>query len=382
MKTKFLSLAMATIFTMSSLLQTYAIAESSLQNSTDYILECADNTYNILKSLGFNDQLLNKLLKSDALVSNFSTYQNQPIYINNDFNELVKANSIDLFDENTIENETLNVPLDGSTYDGNPPYNSEQQITRINYLQNVMCSEYSAPKYYNTPYLAYLYISHYTENINYDRTQSDASNFNSVYANIISSDDIVAFNKFLNNSEMTYFANTLVKVNNVISFANTSADNLAFIKGELYDIDNLMSLEYDNFQNLITLNPPDFWEGLSEDELLLQQYTLLEELATIFTYNINNYEKDEEKIIEDMLLQMETSGDIENIVVNYVNLMCTLIASSTFGTILAPVMSCVFLSVGLLSPVISTSSLASLYYTYNIRKTQRFRIYAGLTSRP
>ena len=46
-------------------------------------------------------------------------------------------------------------------------------------------------------YTIYLYTSHYIENINYDKSFSDEKNFgHPVYANIISQNDIDAYEQF------------------------------------------------------------------------------------------------------------------------------------------------------------------------------------------
>lgn len=67
----------------------------------------------------------------------------------------------------------------------------------MKYIRSVHNKEYNDGNHDESIYTIYLYTSHYIENINYDKSFSDEKNFgHPVYANIISQNDIDAYEQF------------------------------------------------------------------------------------------------------------------------------------------------------------------------------------------
>ena len=67
----------------------------------------------------------------------------------------------------------------------------------MKYIRSVYDNEYNDGNHDESIYILYLYTSHYIENINYDKSFSDEKNFgHPVYANIISQNDIDAYEQF------------------------------------------------------------------------------------------------------------------------------------------------------------------------------------------
>ena len=114
--------------------------------------------------------------------------------------ELLDAISLDkndLFDTSIPKKVNIQSSRSGDPYDGNPPASKEEQKERMKYIRSVYNKEYNDGNHDESIYTIYLYTSHYIENINYDKSFSDEKNFgHPVYANIISQNDIDAYEQF------------------------------------------------------------------------------------------------------------------------------------------------------------------------------------------
>lgn len=114
--------------------------------------------------------------------------------------ELLDTLSLDknnLFDTSIPKKVNIQSSRSGDLYDGNPPASKGEQKDRMKYIRSVYDNEYNDGNHDESIYILYLYTSHYIENINYDKSFSDEKNFgHPVYANIISQNDIDAYEQF------------------------------------------------------------------------------------------------------------------------------------------------------------------------------------------
>lgn len=153
--------------------------EITLNEVTDQIIDISDK-YN---SAGITSgQLLNLITLTqtdDELLDNLSLDKNN------------------LFDTSIPKKVNIQSSRSGDLYDGNPPASKGEQKDRMKYIRSVYDNEYNDGNHDESIYILYLYTSHYIENINYDKSFSDEKNFgHPVYANIISQNDIDAYEQF------------------------------------------------------------------------------------------------------------------------------------------------------------------------------------------
>lgn len=83
-----------------------------------------------------------------------------------------------MFDLHVADSYSENVNLHShGAVNGSPPENRIEQKARMNYITNVFNKQYYQDRYkpIEGEYLAYLYPSHYTENVNYDPADPQAS---------------------------------------------------------------------------------------------------------------------------------------------------------------------------------------------------------------
>lgn len=266
------------------------------------------------------------------------------------------------------------VLLDGDYYDGNPPYNAKEQANRMIYIANVYDKYYNDGKHDRATYYTYLYISHYTENINYDRTAT-TPNFNQIFAHIISKNDIVYFNRFIENSQFADAANAIKKasdlrdsVKGIFGLAGNAAD-LACQGIEYAEIDYIDA--YGNLKSTIDAM------GLSEDE----RDALLKKMKKIYKDNYLN-SVSESEIIDKMNIQLVEVGGGEQLVKNYATLMSTILKSASNIKIMENALSCTVAAVDLLNTGVSAANLAQLYNSYSVRRADRASIYYGLDPLP
>ncbi|WP_392889712.1 hypothetical protein [Eubacterium limosum] len=265
-------------------------------------------------------------------------------------------------------------PLDGDPYDGNPPYTEEEQQQRLEYIKGVFNREYSAERYQPIQgrYLAYLYTSHYIENINFDRTKSPSENFNPVFANIIGSADIEAFDTFYRTQQNAAILQSFTSIGSMF----TSIESSGLEMTALVEVLKLQK----------TLLGDEIEKLLSEfSELgIVDTTTIKETMMTMSRAFIDNYDtvENEEQLIALINNQIGDLGLSGLLAKNYVNTMKIAVSSGLGSTIVAPVIGGVLLLFDQLSSTISTTALGGLYYSYPTRKQLRLAIYYGVSQRP
>jgi hypothetical protein len=257
---------------------------------------------------------------------------------------------------------------DGDPYDGNPPHSAAEQADRMAYLWNVYKTYYSAPKYNPNPYLVYLYISHYTENINYDRT-APTPNFDQVFAHVISTNDINAFNNFIQGSGYASIAAGISNAGTVYSLVDAVTNGVDILTGEIYDANEELEAGVNAVRTLATTEYGDL-----VDEILL-------DVAQAFSDDFSNSD-DPETLIENMNQQLEHHNGIEGITEAYVGVMQDMLINTAFMSVGPGFIDGVFAAAELYGSSISVAHLAVLYSSYNIRQTDRLMIHYGLRPWP
>ena len=325
--------------------------------------------YETMESTGIEYEYISDLLAYGYKGENFWDAEedtSQNLLTNDDVNRR-------LFEMNHHEGEDIAL-LDGDYYDGNPPHDAREQASRMSYIMNVYDKYYNDGKHDRATYLTYLYISHYTENINYDRTAT-TPNFNQIFAHIISKNDIVYFNRFIENSQFADAANAIKRasdvrdsVKGIFGLAGNAAD-LACQGIEYAEINYIDA--YENLKSTIDAM------GLSEDE----QEALLKKMKDIYKENYSN-SVSESEIIDKMNIQLAEVGGGEQLAKKYATLMSTILKNSANVDILGSALSCTVAAVDLLSTGVSAANLAQLYNSYSVRRADRASIYYGLDPLP
>jgi len=136
---------------------------------------------------------------------------------------------------NDISDES---PSRGAPYSGNPPGDNHEQALRIEYLMNVLNRDYSASKYSSVrdKYMAYLYISHFIEDQNYNYGGGDSvtsSIWNSSYPHIICAYDITTFNSFLNYTQHSYMIGCMGKALSAADHIQTAITSYGMTRQEI-----------------------------------------------------------------------------------------------------------------------------------------------------
>ena len=251
--------------------------------------------------------------------------------------ELLDTLSLDknnLFDTSIPKKVNIQSSRSGDPYDGNPPASKEEQKERMKYIRSVYNKEYNDGNHDESIYTIYLYTSHYIENINYDKSFSDEKNFgHPVYANIISQNDIDAYEQF-------YKAQAGVAI-------------------------------YKAFRTY-TIGIKNFIENGAN-------YTLMNELLGSIKENMD----DEYSKYINSQLEPGLQGMVSSTYFGFVkNILDKLSGSGAATGLFSSVLSGVVYYFDTLAKVIPTLSLASLYYSYQMRKAERLGIYYGLKPRP
>ena len=117
-------------------------------------------------------------------------------------------------------------------HNGNPPESEAEQVERIVHVINVAQKKYSG--LYTTEkfnrYVFYLYMSHYIDNPNYKKSNPG---FSDIYADVITKSDVLAYDAFVAQSNVSMFADNLV---NMIGAIKTNVDGINTVKKNILDI--------------------------------------------------------------------------------------------------------------------------------------------------
>ena len=135
----------------------------------------------------------------------------------------------------TVETKALENAIAGQGYiqsyaqNGNPPATPQEQNERMQYVTQVALERYGNT--YNTAdfnkYVLYLYMSHYIDNPNYTK---ESPGFDNIYAYVITSDDITAYENFIAQSKFSMFSINLVNfMDEFKSAVNNSSDILTAV---------------------------------------------------------------------------------------------------------------------------------------------------------
>lgn len=142
---------------------------------------------------------------------------------------------------------------------GNPPETPQEQNDRIKYVTQVALNRYgnvySSSAFDN--YVLYLYMSHYIDNPNYTKNNPG---FDNIYAYVITSDDISAYDNFIAQSNFSMFSSNLVNFVSEFKSAVSSVNDLktAVSNGKTISINTMSALyELDSFSAEETANRAD-----------------------------------------------------------------------------------------------------------------------------
>lgn len=265
------------------------------------------------------------------------------------------------------------VPMSGGVLDGSPPANADEQAARMEYINKVFDNEYYQSKYNGRRglYLAYLYTSHYTENGSYDVTNPQHS-FKNLLSNIISSDDITAYNEFFSRVGLSDVRNNFIAVGGAV-------DTLL--------VDGLATAEYNEMCLLVANIVGEFDEatkvkveqlGISGDDSLL--FSLME----ISRSYRNNYElaENEDELIQMIIDDTENGKVVADIIRDFTMLMGTCAASVYFAPGLGTIVGATWTVVEIMNSAYNYATLLTLGYTLRARVGSRIEIYAGIADRP
>lgn len=191
------------------------------------------------------------------------------------YTEQIAALSVETEQTRSLENELLNqahaVPY---AQDGNPPESAQEQNERLAYVTNVALSRYGNKSNFGQ-YIYYLYMSHYIDNPNYTK---DNPGFNSIYAYIITQNDITVYDLFASESKMSIFANNVrnlyddlgeakEKLEEFKELAKTGKDisvNTADTVQDLLEYDPQVAIEHAKLIKTSLVNHYDTAESVSE----------------------------------------------------------------------------------------------------------------------
>lgn len=289
-------------------------------------------------------------------------------YTEDSIKELLAEPEGDFATISDAEPEGEVMPLDGSYYDGNPPADAAEQSARMNYIWGVYNKYYSASKYSPNPYLIYLYISHYTENINYDRTAA-TPNFDQVYAHIISNDDIAAFNTFIQNSQFAGAAATIANMGQAYQVVQSVQNGVALYTKELTEAEEQFSAGVQIVQTMAAL------------EIEKNPNFKISDVAQAYADNCSSATS-AEQLINDMNQQLVSSGDLNDLVTEYVDTVQGIMINSAFLSIGPGILDGIFGAAEMLDTAVSVANLAQLYVSYHSRQAARLAIYYGLDPWP
>lgn len=165
------------------------------------------------------------------------------------YTEQIAALSVVTDRTRSLENELLNqayvVPY---AQDGNPPETPQEQNERLAYVTSVALSRYGNVSNFGQ-YVFYLYMSHYIDNPNYTKANPG---FNSIYAYVITEDDIRAYDSFVQQSRISIFSNNVRNLYDDITEAKEKLDELVEVASAGKDISLNTA---DAIQDLVEYDP-------------------------------------------------------------------------------------------------------------------------------
>lgn len=266
-------------------------------------------------------------------------------------------------------------PQPRAPYDVNPPLTTQEQEQRIDYLTNIIETEYYQERYQDKlgKYYLYLYTSHWTENSNFER---DGDNyFDKIYANIICQNDIDAFESFYSKVQGGAVSDVFVGLGNTVSTVKS------FAQGDLSKVEKIIeSLKVAKAS--IGSYADDFTKSLSDQGIdTTTIHDIASDMTTIYKSNYNDVQSAEEMInlIHGQMNQYGVNGYATKV---YVDLMSSIITDAVFTGFAVPFIGCGVYYFKVLADIYPMVTLASLYYSYSIRRADRMSIYYGLFDRP
>lgn len=332
--------------------------EITLDDVTDQVIEISDK----YDSVGItSEQLINLITltqKDEELLDTLG---------------LDKNNLLDM----SINNTNVKSSRSGDPYDGNPPASKEEQKERMKYIRSVYNKEYNDGNHDESIYTIYLYTSHYIENINYDKSFSDEKNFgHPVYANIISQNDIDAYEQF-------YKAQAGVAIYNTFRIYSDGINNYKKEK-KYYTVANEIFGSVISGLDSKLSNFLDVLNSLGITNTTEVTATSLK-LFNAFHEAIKEGKINEEEIIDYMNSQLEPGlrGSLINCYLGSIGYLLNGLKSDQSVTgLFSAVLTGVVYYYDIIANMVPTLSLASLYYSYQMRKAERLGIYYGLKPRP
>lgn len=282
-----------------------------------------------------------------------------------------------LFDTSIPKRANIQASRSGDPYDGNPPASKEEQKDRMKYIRSVYDNEYNDENHDESIYTLYLYTSHYIENINYDKSFSNEKNFgHPVYANIISQNDIDAYEQFYKaQTGVAIYKAFRTYISGIKDF-NEHGGNYTLMNELLGAIKENLDDDYSKYITALDA------VGITNSTDILATSA---KMYNAFTGALDNEKTKEEEIIDYMNSQLEPGlqGAVSSTYFGFIkNMLDDLMDSGAETILFTSILSGVVYYFDTLANVIPTLSLASLYYSYQMRKAERLGIYYGLKPRP
>lgn len=258
-----------------------------------------------------------------------------------------------------------------AAYDVNPPLSDAEQNERMEYIADIFEREYYQDRYQDKvgKYYLYLYTSHWTENSNFER---DGDNyFDKIYANIICQNDIDAFDTFYSKIRDGAIADTFAIAGGVVQSIKESGIDKTTIKEALKLTKDYVIEDSDAFTKALTDQGID----------ITSIHDITDQMYKIYMSNYNSVNGAEAMIdlINSEMNQYGVSGYATQIFVHFLGSLKTDVILATMGM---PMLGIGLFYFQVLSDIYPMVTLASLYYSYNIRRADRLSIYYGLFDRP
>lgn len=356
-------------------------AEDSNQVFFEDVMTESNEIAEILDDFGISTTDLLELNSMPKKESSF--YNTKVLYHNSDPDldnalEIIESKNIKPFrpsDYGLYEDAEKKSIQPRAPYDVNPPLNEKEQEERIKYIAGIIDREYYQDRYKDKigKYYLYLYTSHWTENSNYER---DGDNyFDKIYANIICQNDIDAFDTFYAKVRGGAVADVFVGLGETVSslkeFAQGDMSKVDKITGSLKAIKASMGKYTDD----ITKSLSD--QGFDTSTI----YNIIVDMTKVYKDNYNTVENAEQMIelINDKMNKYGLSGYVTK---TYVDLMSSILSDAIFTSFSIPFVCCGVYYFKVLADIYPMVTLASLYYSYSIRRADRLSIYLGLFDRP
>lgn len=214
----FFSAVLSMSLIMTKTIYTYADTSEKIdQSDLETILNDSIIMTEAWKSIGFTSEQIINIMKMDRAEGSEELLEN-----NNLLNE---TDATRILEDELADKSDIGINVNTRATNGNPPLNSSDQTSRIIHVYNDAYSLYKDKSNVNN-YIVYLYLSHYVDNPNYNR---NSPNFDSIYADVITSSDISAYNTFIKNTKFTTISNDIVHFfDGVNGIASTGADAVEF----------------------------------------------------------------------------------------------------------------------------------------------------------